>query len=315
MQIKAQDLGGAKSFNFLGFVGRGRIRRREAGLIAAVLLAVVALPCRADDTSSPMQTNSGPVTGYFLNWFDRVSAIQAEQPHWVTPLATVTPRLEEELRYDQMWQSVTGGHQTDNYGGNKGLELIPFDPVEVIIGVPAYEFENTHPHRYGWTDETFLLKYRIMSGNEDNGNYILTAFMGLSVPSGSDVYTGHYYLYTPTIAYGKGWGKFDFQSTLGLTVPNVAGLNTGPGMSLAWNTAFQYHIAKYFWPEVEANYTYWMNGTREGINQLYITPGLLLGRLPIYNRVGLTFGAGVQVAVTDKPQLHRNIILTARLPF
>jgi hypothetical protein len=292
-----------------------RSRAGKAGALAVVVAIAAALSCRADDSPMTGPTSSCPVGSYFANWFDRVSAIQAEQPHWVTPLATVTPRLEEELRYDQMWQSVTGGHQTDNYGGNKGLELIPFDPVEVIIGVPAYEFENTNPHRYGWTDETFLLKYRIASGNEDNGNYILTAFMGLSVPSGSEVYTGRHYLYTPTIAGGKGWGKFDFQSTLGLTVPDVAGLRTGPGMSVAWNTALQYHIAKYFWPEVEANYTYWMNGTREGINQLYITPGILLGRLPIYDRVGLTFGAGVQVAVTDKPQLHRNIILTARLPF
>lgn len=281
-------------------------------VMAAALMAGFA--CRADDTAGGM-SNSCPVGTYFTSWFDRVTKIQAEQPHWVTPLVTVTPRLEEEIRYDQMWQSVTGGHQIDNYGGNKGLELIPFDPVEVIIGVPAYEYENTKPHRYGWTDETFLLKCRIASANEDNGNYILTAFMGLSVPSGSDVYTGRHYLYTPTIAFGKGWGNFDFQSTLGLTVPDVAGLRDGPGMPVAWNTALQYHIAKYFWPEVEANYTYWMNGDREGINQLYITPGILFGRLPIYERVGLTFGAGVQVAVTDKPQLHRNIILTARLPF
>jgi hypothetical protein len=292
--------------------GRRVVNYFCGALMAAALTA--GLSCRGDDTAAGM-TNSCPVGDYFTSWFDRVSKIQSEQPHWVTPLATVTPRLEEELRYDQSWQSVTGGHQTDNYGGNKGLELIPFDPVEVIIGVPAYEYENTKPHRYGWTDETFLLKYRIASANEDNGNYILTAFMGLSVPSGSDIYTGRHYLYTPTIAFGKGWGNFDFQSTLGLTVPDVAGLRTGPGMPVAWNTALQYHIAKYFWPEVEANYTYWMNGDREGINQLYITPGILFGRLPIYERVGLTFGAGVQVAVTDKPQLHRNIILTARLPF
>jgi hypothetical protein len=280
-----------------------------------LLTVAAATCCRADDNSMSGQSNSCPVSNYFLNWFDRVSAIQAGQPHWVTPLATVTPRLEEEIRYDQMWQSVTGGHQTDNYGGNKGLELIPFDPVEVIIGVPAYEFENTNPHRYGWTDETFLLKYRLASGNEDNGNYIVTAFMGLSVPSGSQPYSTGHFLYTPTIAAGKGWGNFDVQSTLGVTIPDVIGEHKGPGMPVAWNTAFQYHVFKYFWPEVEANYTYWMNGTREGINQLYITPGILLGRLPIYDRVGLTFGAGVQVAVTDKPQLHRNIIVTARLPF
>src|ERR1017187_3383137 len=37
----------------------------------------------------------------FLERFQaRVSASQAEQPHWVTSLVTVTPRLEQEIRAD-----------------------------------------------------------------------------------------------------------------------------------------------------------------------------------------------------------------------
>jgi len=43
-----------------------------------------------------------------------------EQPHWVTPLATTTPRLEEEYRYDQLWQTSGKGITTDNYGGGNG---------------------------------------------------------------------------------------------------------------------------------------------------------------------------------------------------
>lgn len=283
-------------------------------IMIGALAMPAAMSCRADDAPAAGPTNTCPVGDYLGNWFDRVSRIQAEQPHWVTPLATVTPRLEEELRYDQSWQSVAGGHELDNYGGNKGVELIPLDPVEVIIGVPAYETENTTPHKNGWADETFLLKYRILSANEENGNYILTGFMGLSVPSGSEVYTSTHYLYTPTIAFGKGWGDFDFQSTLGITVPSDGGVRKGPGMPVAWNTTLQYKIAK-FWPEVEANYTYWPDGVHEGLNQLFITPGLVIGRIPIYDRVGLTLGAGVQVAVTDHPLVHRNIIFSARLPF
>jgi hypothetical protein len=29
---------------------------------------------------------------------------------------------------------------------------------------------------------------------------------GLSVPNGSGVFTTHHFIYTPTIAFGKGWG-------------------------------------------------------------------------------------------------------------
>lgn len=60
--------------------------------------------------------------GYFSNWFARVDKTKDEQPHWVTPLATTTPRLEEEYRYDQFWQENAKGVTTDNYDGGKGLD-------------------------------------------------------------------------------------------------------------------------------------------------------------------------------------------------
>ena len=41
--------------------------------------------------------------GYFSDWFQRSDQAKAEQPHWVTPIATVTPGLEQEVRYDQLW--------------------------------------------------------------------------------------------------------------------------------------------------------------------------------------------------------------------
>ena len=38
--------------------------------------------------------------GFFADWFNMVSETQAEQPHWITPLNTMAPRLEQEFRYD-----------------------------------------------------------------------------------------------------------------------------------------------------------------------------------------------------------------------
>jgi hypothetical protein len=285
-------------------------------LLAAVTgLSLAAVPCRADDADT--NSTGNPVLDYFVNWFPRVTQIQSEQPRWVTPLVTVTPRLEEEFRYDQSWQVLTAHDHAsvDNYGSNKGLELIPFDPVEIIIGVPGYEEQNRGPRRFGWADETFLVKYRILAGNEENGNYILTAFMGLSVPSGSDTFSSHHYDFTPTIAFGKGWGDFDFQSTLGFSVPDNGFVHTGTGNSLVSNTALQYRICKYFWPEVEANYTYWPSGENEGLNQLLITPGLVIGRIPISGRLGVTVGLGCELPATAHAVTHRNIILSARMPF
>jgi hypothetical protein len=294
--------------------------RSFSRMAVCMLLALPAvLTCRADSVGASGENNPllAPSTNsYFGNWFARVSKTQAEQPHWITPLATVTPRLEEELRYDQMWESDHDGHSLTSYGGGKGLELIPAERIELIIGVPAWESENTSPSKQGWADESFLLKYRLLSANEEQGNYILTAFMGLSVPTGSKAYTLDHYVLTPTMAFGKGWGDFDFQSTLGVSVPDNGAVRTGAGTPVLSNTAIQYHVMKYFWPEMEVNYTYWPNGKHEGMNQAFITPGLVIGRIPIEDRLGLSIGLGYQVAVTDDhPQYRNNLVLSVRLPF
>ncbi len=49
----------------------------------------------------------------------------------------------------------------------------------------------------GWP---FLVRYRLLSVNEENGNYILTAFIGLSAPTGSQVNRNGHAIFTPTIA-------------------------------------------------------------------------------------------------------------------
>ena len=212
-----------------------------------VMLALTMASSRAADAASGDTNFSCPVMGYFSDWFDRVSKTQAEQPHWVTPLVTVTPRLEEELRYDQMWESLTGGHTltSDGGGGGKGLELIPAEHIEFIIGVPSWQTENTNPHKNGWSDESFLIRYRLLAANQEDGDYIVTAFMGLTTPDGSANYTSRHFAYAPTIAFGKGWGDFDFQSTLGISIPDNGATRTGAGEPLLFNTAFQYRVLKY----------------------------------------------------------------------
>src|SRR5579864_1470377 len=139
--------------------------------------------------------------GYFADWFARVDKSKNEQPHWVTPIATTTPRLEEEYRYDQLWQTNTKGITTDNYDGGKGLELIPFKKVEVIFNVPPYLAHNDPKVRDGFGDLAFLVKYRLFSQNEEHGNYILTAFLGWSLPTGDHKNGALHPVITPTIAY------------------------------------------------------------------------------------------------------------------
>jgi hypothetical protein len=298
------------------------MKRTECPLLISLMfvstLFGIAIPSAASADSAFGTT----IEKYFADWFSRVSRIQSEQPDWVTPLVTVTPRLEEEFRYDQFWQSQPHGVATDNFGGGKGLELIPWANTEFILGVPAWIAHNGSPakvkpgeHRPtdGWADETFLVKYRLLSANKDDGNYIVTAFMGFSAPTGDDGNSNRHGIFTPTIALGKGFGDFDIQTTAGISLPD-GGLQR-LGMPVGWNTALQYRLMGLFWPEFEVNYTWWPNGQREGQTQVFLTPGIAVGRIPVYDRVGITIGAGYQVAVTDHPAYNHAAIVSARVPF
>jgi hypothetical protein len=63
--------------------------------------------------------------------------------------------------------------------------------------------------RDGFGDVAFLVKYRLLSANEEHGSYILTAFLGWSLPTGDHKNGAAHAVITPTIAYGKGFGNFD----------------------------------------------------------------------------------------------------------
>lgn len=271
-----------------------------------LLLAVVAVAAQAFAQSSSSEES------YFGSWFDRVSRTQAEQPHWITPMFTTTPRLEEEFRYDVGWQNTTYGNVT-NYGGGKGLEFIPSEHVEIIVSPPPYLARQNPTQMDGFGDTSFLLKYRFAAGNEEAGNYIVTAFLGGSIPTGSYSNGAENAVVTPTIALGKGWGAFDVQTTLGIAVPvgDIARLGT----PIAYNTAFQYRLFGKLWPELEVNGVLFHDGKHDGQQQVFLSPGLVVGKIHLWRRLGLTVGAGEQIALTSFHTYNHNRVVSVRFPF
>lgn len=251
-------------------------------------------------------------------WFAMSDAAKEAQPHWMTPIVTVTPRLEQEFRYDQSWQERPKSVDLTSYGGGKGLEVIPTADTELIIGAPAYQ-TRTNPKGQvsGWADESLLLKYRFAAANEEQGNYIVTGFMGVSLPSGGSTFTNHDTIVTPTIAAGKGWGTreagFAIQSTLGISIPT--GDRRTLGVPTVWNTAFQLHVFGKFWPEIETSYTYFKDGPNDGKNQLAVTAGIVLGRFELTKRVKLIVGGGYQKAVSSFYTFNHTWLMTARAAF
>ena len=114
---------------------------RPMFFVFASLIASFPRTGKAEDlpvpSGNPQEAPADPIADYFLHWFDRSEAAKASQPHWMTPITTVTPRLEQEFRYDQNQQFLQNGAQIDNYFSGKGLELIPTETNEVLINVPA----------------------------------------------------------------------------------------------------------------------------------------------------------------------------------
>jgi hypothetical protein len=270
------------------------------------------VPAAAAAQSTPPAHDDGE--GFWTRWFDRSDKSKAEQPHWLTPLATTTPRLEQEFRYDVNWtQAKPGGPYSETYGNTKGLELIPVEQVEIIAAVPAYVVHNNPATPNGWGDFQLLVKYRMLSANEQRGDYILTAFVSSTFPTGTNHNGQPKSIVTPTVAYGKGWGDFDMQGTIGAAEP--VAMTSVIGRTYTWNHTFQAHVLSKLWPELEINRNWFSAGKNDGKKQTFLTPGLVFGRNKLTERVGLTVGAGVQIAVSKFHTNNHAIIFSTRLPF
>lgn len=257
---------------------------------------------------------------FIAAWQARATQTQASQPHWVTPLATVTPRLEQEFRADFVRQTTPSLAHAWIYDNGKGLELIPARRIELLFNLPPYIQHNAPASKDGAGDVSFLGKYRFFARNERQGNAIVTAFLGGSIPTGSYSNGSVNATVSPTLAVGKGFGPFDVQSTAGATIPVASGGKYG--RPIAWNTALQYKAggsrpsshAPSFWPEVEFNATYYKGGPNDGRIQNFATPGLI-ARFPLHRRLGLVLGCGEQIATSRYHSYNHGLLFTARLPF
>ncbi len=248
---------------------------------------------------------------FVTRWFQRADQARSEQPPWAAPMFTLTPGLVQQFRYDVSWQP--NRFTNTNYGAGKGIEVIPVDRVEVFVSAPPY-ITHTNPLRPdGFGDLTFGFRYRLAAENADNGNYVVTALLTATAPTGTSTNGSTHALFTPTLALGKGWGNFDLQGTAGVTLPS--GDVSVIGTPLALNLTAQYRILNVLWPEAEINSTIWNNGSNEGKKQVFLSPGIVVGRLHLWRRLNLAFGAGVQIAATHFHTYNHNWQTSVRFPF
>lgn len=291
-------------------------------MVTMVLCAWASLGApQARSQTAPPENDS-----FWSRYQARVTATQNEQPHWVTPLVTVTPRLEQEFRTDFVRQTATNGLDTWNFDNSKGLEFIPARRIELLFNAPPFLAHQPAQHaRDGFGDVSFNSKFRLFARNEEHGNAIITGFFAATVPTGKSANGSCCAVVTPTLAVGKGWGLFALTSTAGGSLPITDA--KALGHTITWNSVAQYRLARtgvsrFFWPEVESNSSFFLGAANDGKVTTYITPGMIIGRIPLTHpegptpgRLGVTFGGGEQIAVTSFHATNHMLVFTARMPF
>jgi hypothetical protein len=291
------------------------------GLVAAFYAAVLALlgagaAGAAEPPLDPTQKS------FFLAWDARVEEATASQPHWLPPLNTPSPLITQLIRQDGSFQWLGNGDQMLNLGGNKGVFLVPAKTLEVDLGTPSFQQKYGASPAYGLTDWQFLqVKQRLLSANREQGDYIVSAAFAAQAPIGATAFTNNTVILTPTLSAGKGIGDLNLQAATALAIPTTNGGTIGT----AWqtNATLQYQLGP-LWPEFEVNWTHWMDGSqRGGLDEVYLTVGMLVGPIHITPLTAVVFGGGYQFAVAPAqrlqpvltPAFHDAVVFSARLVF
>jgi hypothetical protein len=254
---------------------------------------------------------------FFHGWEDRVRATTANQPAWSAPLVTTFSGVAQRVRFDFVRQYAPNHTVTCNYGNSKGVQLIPFARTEIDLRMPPYIQHHAPNAADGAGDFSVATKYRLFAANEKHGNYSSAAQLIVTFPTASHGNGTSVSTLTPTLVGGKGRGRFDLQSSIGAVLPTSSVSKIG--RAIVWNSVAQYNVRWHLCPELEVNSTYYHGGSKDGKNQTFLTPGLVLSRMKLRHdpedRLGLTFGGGLQIATSRYHAYNHGLILSGRLTF
>jgi hypothetical protein len=250
-------------------------------------------------------------------WQSRATKTQASQPKWAVPMISPFPQLAQVYRTDMTRQITPSGDVNWNFGSGKGFNLIPYYNTQVDILPPGYVVHGDGGQD-GIGDTTLLVKYRFASANEQHGNYIVSGALAWTLPTGSHKNGAASAVLTPTLLTGKGFGRLALMSSLGGGLPTSQTATSG--RTIQWNTVAQYHVKKYFFPELELNSTSYVGGSRDGKTQMFLSPGILFGKFAFKpedpkSRIGMVAGVAFQTAVTSFHTYNHAGVVSVRFAF
>ena len=249
-------------------------------------------------------------------FFAHNAAITRVQPGWPTPLVEPEPRLTQYYRLAFSNEYMAAGTRTVSYGDGRGGGIVAWNRCEFDLLPPAYIQHNSSAAD-GFGDTTALVKFRIASGNAEAGNYIATAILSHTFPTGSHSNGAATGSWNPTVAGGVGLGKrFDVETALGGTLPT--GKIAQQGRTMAWNALAQEHITGAFWLEVENNASFYFAGSHDGRMQNFVTPAAFyVPRRKAWRPTHpfVVFAVGMQMATSGFHTYNHKLIGEMRVLF
>jgi hypothetical protein len=188
--------------------------------------------------------------------------------------------------------------------------LVPWYNVEFDTLAPPYIQHNSSA-KDGAGDFSWLLKYRLAAGNPENGDYSVSFSWAGTLPTGSDKNGNLAATVSPTLYAGKGFGRFDLQSTLGAVLP--AGDSSKLGRPVVWNAVGAISYRQILLAGDRKQWTFYHGGPNDGRVQNFVTPGLMLSKCKLEhhprNRLALVLGGGMQIATSQFRTYNHGLVL------
>jgi hypothetical protein len=247
------------------------------------------------------------------------ASMTSVQPTWMGPVAQTDPRLGQVVRIsvsnlrDPVWAP---GGQVISYGNNQGISIIIDRRIQLKYAPPSFFRNHTSALKDGFGNSGGEIKYRIVSGNAEHGNYILTADLTYSFAARGFENGALTPSYSPKLASGVAFGRFDVQAVLSGALPT--GKIAQQGRDVEWDTTGQVHATTNLWIDLENGATFNIGGGFPGTIQDLVTPAAyysLHRRNWGPNHLGFVFDAGMQIATTRFHFYNHNVITEVRVAF
>jgi hypothetical protein len=255
--------------------------------------------------------------------YERLRAVNASmtavQPSWVGPVAQTDPRLGQTARIsvsnlrDPLWAP---GGQVISYGNNQGISVIIDRRIQLKYDPPSFFRNHTAALKDGFGNSGGEIKYRIVSGNAEHGNYIVTADLNYSFAARGYENGALTPSYSPKLASGIAFRRFDVQAVVSGALPT--GKVAQQGRDIEWDTAGQVHATENLWFDLENGATFNIGGSFPGTTQNLVTPAVyytLRRKDWVPTHTSFVFDAGMQIATTSFHFYNHNLITEVRVGF